>query len=298
MKPLRYVLGGAISAGAVGVGASIVVRSVLRPKASKAFKDYGAPQAHGLPAQKVELPDGIHGWWVPNEDAEVAVLLVHGRSRAAGWMYPIAKQLWPRTGLMAIDLPGHGQSRSSYVSYGFAESKCVRDAIDFLAATQSKPIVIVGVSMGGASAIIAQAKYPSERVIGIVTIGTYTDIESVFKRVSDNANLPWTVTKPLFRIAGNVGGFDLEHNRPIDCVRELSVPYLAVQGDSDELVPVESAERLADACRSEDKAFAYYRGLHDVPDHPEMFEYVDAFIRAREADARAIHAPSDGSLGH
>lgn len=296
MGPLPIVIGSAVSFGAVGVGAAVLLRAILRPNRKRAFMDYGSPSDHGLPAQDVLLPESVRGWWVPSPSAEVAVLLVHGRSRAAGWMYPIATKLWPRTSVMAIDLPGHGKSRPSYVSYGFAESKAVRDAVDFLERTQKKPIVIIGISMGGASALIAQANHPSPRVSGIVTIGTYTDIASVFEGVCRTMSIPWKMGQPLLKAAGKIGGFDLVHNRPVDCVKHLNVPYLAVQGDTDELVPVGSAKRLAVACSSAQKGFAYYHGLHDEPSNPEMFAFVNDFVLAREAAAEVVRREAASAI--
>lgn len=285
MGSLPLVLGGAASLGAAGVGAGLLLRSILRPDASRAFMDYGTPEEHGIPAQDVQLPNGIYGWWAPSPDAEVAVLLVHGRSRAAGWMYPIAAKLWPRTSVMSIDLPGHGKSRSSFVSYGFSESVVVRDAVEYLSKIQRKPIVVIGISMGGASAIIAQANYPSARVSGIVTIGTYTDIKSVFVGVCKTLGMPWAVAKPLLKLAGKIGGFNMKDNRPVDCVQHIRVPFLAVQGDTDELVPVGSAKKLAKACTSKQAGYAYYHGLHDEPSNKEMFAFVNNFVLAREAAA-------------
>lgn len=281
MSAVTYIVGGIATLGAAGAGTAIAVRSILYPTAERAFKDYGTPEAHGLDAEPVSLPDDIHGWWAKLDTAEVAVLLVHGRSRASGWMYPFAQKLAADATIMAIDLPGHGESRASTVSYGFKESEAVRDAVAFLEAAQDKPIVVIGVSMGGAAAIIAQTEAPSERVTGLITIGTYTDIESVFRRVSKNSALPWPIARRLFVLAARVGGFDFVQRRPVDCITKLRVPYLAVQGDADELVPVDAAARLAEACGSPLKSHIYYQGPHDDSSHPQMLAFVKSFVRAR-----------------
>lgn len=284
MTPLQVAFGSAIPVTAAGIGVGILVRSVLRPNPLRAFKDYGTPEEHGLPSIPVTLPDGIRGWWAPSPEASIAVLLVHGRSRAAGWMYPLAEKLWPRASVMAIDLPGHGKSRPAYVAYGAKEQLAVRDAVDWLSRRQACPIVVIGVSMGGASAILAQANFPSHAVAGVVTIGTYSDIESVFRGVVNEGKLPWPLARKILRLAGKIGGFDLQNNRPVDAVARVHVPYLAIQGDHDELVPVRSARMLAAASASEERGFRYYSGAHDVPDNAELFTFVDAFIGAREAE--------------
>lgn len=277
--------------GAVALVLAVWVRSIIRPNWLRARMTYGSPQDHGFPAERVELPGRIRGWWAksPSPNAKIAVLLVHGRSRRAGWMYPYAKRVWPDATVMAIDLPGHGDSRFALVSYGIRESKTIEDAVQWLSDAQPLPIVVIGVSLGGSSTILAQANHPSDRVCGVVTVGAYTDIESVFRRVVDNSGLSWTLTRPVFRFAGALAGFDLAGHRPIDHVSKITVPFLAVQGTDDQLVQRSAARDFVDAGGRENFACAYYEGPHDEPDNAELGEIIDGFVDARlralESDA-------------
>lgn len=275
--------------GVIALVIAVWVRAIIRPNWLRARMTYGTPQDHGIDAEPLMLPGRIHGWLArsPSADAKLAVLLVHGRSRRAGWMYPYAKRLWPETTIMAIDLPGHGESRFALVSYGVREAKTIADAVHWLSENQPLPIVIIGVSMGGASAILAQAKRPSDRVCGMITIGAYTDVASVFQRVAKNAGLSWKLTRPVFRLAGIIAGFDLESHRPIDRISEITVPYLALQGTRDSLVCATSARDFVEAAGRPNVEYAYYEGVHDNPDNEEVAEHIDAFIqdRLRELDA-------------
>lgn len=291
MKYVPLLVAGALSAGAVGCG--VLVRSILRPNPVLAFKDYGTPLDHGIEATSVKLPEQVHGWFADVPNTELAVLLVHGRSRASGWMYPIAQRLYPHASVMAIDLPGHGVSPGGFVSYGFRESKAVADAIRWLEDNQSRPIVVVGVSMGGASSILAQAETPSERVIAMATIGTYADIASVFRRISKEMHLPWSVARHITGLAGKIGGFNLHSMRPLDAVVKLNIPYLAIQGDQDELVPTSAAMRLAAAAKPGLARAVYYRGEHDNPSHCEMLEILGRFI---DETKRSVRVPQNLSV--
>jgi|SRR5690625_1587452 len=261
--------------------AAVWIRSIVRPNWLRARQTYGSPQEHGFPAEDVTLPGGIYGWWAHNPNAEFAVLLVHGRSRRAGWMYPYAKLLWPRASILAIDLPGHGQSRYALVSYGVRESKTVTDAVQWLAQKQPLPILVLGVSMGGASAILAQANHPSKRVCALITVGAYDAIENVFKNVATSSGLAWGWTRPIFRLAGVIAGFDLQTYRPVDHVAKLSVPFIAIQGSHDELVHPSSAQRLAGAGDAQRCTYAYYDGPHDDPSHRELHQLIHAFVDAQ-----------------
>src|SRR5690625_7468023 len=92
------------------------------------------------------------------------------------------------------------------------------------------PILVLGVSMGGASAILAQANHPSKRVCALITVGAYDAIENVFKNVATSSGLAWGWTRPIFRLAGVIAGFDLQTCRPVDHVAKLSVPFIAKIG--------------------------------------------------------------------
>lgn len=269
--------------GALALLVAVWIRAIIRPNWIRARETYGSPQEHGFPAETLTLPGRVQGWWArsPNPDAKLAVLLVHGRSRRAGWMYPYAKRLWPDSTIMAIDLPGHGESRYALVSYGVREAKTISDAVKWLSENQPLPIVIIGVSMGGASAILAQAKRPSDRVCGLITIGAYTDVASVFERVAHNSGLSWTLTRPVFQLAGVIAGFDLVSHRPIDRVAQLRVPYLALQGTRDKLVRKSSARDFVEVGGRANFRCAYYEGPHDDPDNEEAGELIDAFIAER-----------------
>lgn len=260
---------------------AVWVRSIVRPNWLRSRQTYGTPQQHGLPAQDIVLPGNIYGWWAKNPRAEIAVLLIHGRSRRAGWMYPYARLLWPRASIMAIDLPGHGQSRYALVSYGVRESKAITDAVQWLSAQQSCPIILLGVSMGGASAILSQASHPASRVCALITVGAYDAIENVFRNVGTRTGLSWAWTRPIFRLAGLIAGFDLDTYRPIDSMPKLCMPFLAIQGTEDELVDPSAAKRLALAGNSAHCSCAYYEGPHDDPTNTSLHHIILQFVAAQ-----------------
>lgn len=256
---------------------AVWVRSIVRPNWVRARQTYGTPASHGLNAQEVQLPGRVYGWWAPTPNAHYAVLLVHGRSRRAGWMYPYAKLLQDRASVMAIDLPGHGKSRYALVSYGVRESKTIRDAVRWLETHSDLPILILGVSMGGASAILAQARHPSDRVFAMITIGAYDAIETVFRHVAQRTGLSWSWARYIFQLAGRIAGFDLQNYRPIDHVSALQIPLLITQGAHDELVDPQAAKRMAAAGGSHVR-YAYYDGPHDDPSDAQLHEIIDEFV--------------------
>src|SRR5699024_11813809 len=109
------------------------------------------------------------------------------------------------------------------------------------------PVLVLGVSMGGASAILAQAEHPSDRVFAMITVGAYDAIETVFRHVATRAGLSWRWSRFIFILAGWIAGFDLRNYRPVAYVSALDIPLLTIQGRQDELVDPRAAQRFAAA---------------------------------------------------
>src|SRR5699024_9137454 len=105
------------------------------------------------------------------------------------------------------------------------------------------------------------------------------------------SGLSWKLTRPVFRLAGIIAGFDLESHRPIDRMSEITVPYLALQGTRDNLVSESSARDLAGAAGGSNVAYIYYDGPHDEPDNDEAAKHIEAFVQER---LRALGTPREG----
>jgi pimeloyl-ACP methyl ester carboxylesterase len=105
------------------------------------------------------------------EGAKTPICFVHGAgSSSVVWMDAV-RRIAPRRRVIAIDLPGHGQSDRwhppSEVSIAM-----YRDAVGTLCAELKIPkIIVAGHSMGGLVALSVAATWP-ERVAGLVMIGS------------------------------------------------------------------------------------------------------------------------------
>jgi pimeloyl-ACP methyl ester carboxylesterase len=105
------------------------------------------------------------------EGAKTPVCFVHGAgSSSVVWMDAV-RRIAPRRRVIAVDLPGHGQSDRwhppSEVSIAM-----YRDAVGTLCAELKIPkIIVAGHSMGGLVALSVAATWP-ERVAGLVLIGS------------------------------------------------------------------------------------------------------------------------------
>jgi hypothetical protein len=108
----------------------------------------------GVAHEEVRIPAGggreLAAWWIPSRNG-VAALLVHGsggsRARVAAHARMLARHGY---GVLAIDLPGNGESDGHSNGLGDNAQPAITTALDYL---QARPgvdrMVGYGVSMGG-----------------------------------------------------------------------------------------------------------------------------------------------------
>ena len=121
------------------------------------------PKSFEIPYEDVAFnaPDGVplKGWWVPAPDARGTVILVHGLNRSRIEMVrkvPFLHKLgW---NALLFDLRHHGASGGDVSSFGFYEKQDVHAATAFARGRAQGPVVLWGVSLGGAAATLAAAE--------------------------------------------------------------------------------------------------------------------------------------------
>ncbi len=130
----------------------------------------------------MQTSDGvsISGWWVPAANPRGAVVLVHGLNRTR---IEMAKKVEPLHAwgfnCLLIDLRHHGASGGDRSTFGLTEKLDVRAAIDFALSRSPGPVVLWGVSLGGATVTLAAADDP--RVAGLVTDSSYDSLPATVR---------------------------------------------------------------------------------------------------------------------
>jgi pimeloyl-ACP methyl ester carboxylesterase len=99
----------------------------------------------------------------------VPVVLLHGLTFDRGSWRPVVDRLGDRVCSIAVDLPGHGQSRGSALPFGRLAA-LIRARLDELGVERP---VVVGHSMSGGLAMAYAAEHP---VRGVVTVDSPPDL--------------------------------------------------------------------------------------------------------------------------
>jgi pimeloyl-ACP methyl ester carboxylesterase len=154
-----------LAAAAIGVGFATLHRPDL-PYA-ELDKTYGYPEAE---TRLVDLGDGLiaHARVTGNRDGRT-LILVHGYTASAHTWEPLIERLKADHRLIAIDLPGHGLTRTPP---GYKAT--IADFASFVETVAERlglpKAVVVGSSMGGHTAWQLALQTPG-RVDGLVLIG-------------------------------------------------------------------------------------------------------------------------------
>jgi len=197
----------------------------------------------------------IRGWFLPGQPGSGAVALMHGVRSNRLSMLDRAR-FFSRAGyaVLLFDFQSHGESDGSNITFGSLESKDAQAAIQFLRSNApGEKIGVVGVSMGGAAAVLAT---PRLDVDALVIEMVYPSIdEAVNNRLTMRLGRWSRVLTPLLELELRTRlGISANDLRPIDHVGSLTTPKLFIAGSKDIHTTLEESQRLYDTA-SDPKEF-------------------------------------------
>lgn len=202
--------------------------------------------------------DGVtlDGWWVPVAEPVGTVVMVHGLNRSRIEMVkkvPFVHELgW---NALLFDLRLHGESGGKSTTFGVHERWDVRAAADLARERFPGPVVVWGVSLGGAAAVLAAADDPL--VSGVICDSSFRNLPDtvahhmrIFRRWRWWLKVvpSWPVTDLVLYWMGRKGGFDPGDADVMGAAARLGDrPALFVANSDDPRMPKQIAFDLAEA---------------------------------------------------
>ncbi len=143
---------------------------------------------------EVQIKDGPISYWKTNNGHPETVLFIHGFGDSKDGCYPFAMHLTRHFNMMAFDLPGFGSSfKNPELEYNF--DSYARWMVEFMEAIDSKPVHLVGNSLGGAMAMKLAEVRPD-----LVKTLTLIDTAAVIDNRYESAYDDFIKGKVLFQI--------------------------------------------------------------------------------------------------
>ncbi|MGH7418297.1 MAG: alpha/beta hydrolase, partial [Candidatus Rokuibacteriota bacterium] len=247
-------LGSALAAGYLGYLGVVGSRRVVTPTL------HALDEVEGLPASPAELgfeheavrftaDDGVtlDGWLIPAaRETRAAVILLHGFSwHRVPWLSIFVPWLRQRYHVLQFDFRGHGASDPAAITLGTDERRDVAAAVRLLEGRGLGPIALYGISMGGATAIIAAPELP---VAAVIADAAYADIRHPIANRMREQRLPLPGLGSRLIIAGAALRARTRLISPIDRVAAIAPRgLLLIAPRQDQLINWRQSVRLFDS---------------------------------------------------
>jgi hypothetical protein len=149
-----------------------------------------------------------------------------------------------------LELRAHGKSEGNLIGLGYHETKDVDVLVKHIKSDSimsEKPIILYGLSMGGAVAINAAGVNPN--INGVISLSAYSSFEDNFADNMILMGMPKfyvSIQKPFVKFYTNFKyGWTFRNHSPKNQIKNLdSIPVLLIHSKEDDQVPVENLERI------------------------------------------------------
>ena len=150
--------------------------------------------------------------------------------------------------LLLVDQRAHGKSQGRTITFGIQER---RDCLTWVEYALNRfgcdtQILLYGISMGGATVLMASGLDLPDNVKGIIADCPYASPREIICTVGKKRGFPIWLMWPLVKIGAKVyGGFDIEETDAAKAVAKTRIPILIIHGESDNFVPMEMSDLAA-----------------------------------------------------
>ena len=220
------------------------------------------PATYGLQGETIVLTSSdkipLKAWWIAAQETRPrgVVILLHGMDGMdASTLLGHAKFLHDvGYAAMSLDMRAHGRSGGERIGGSVEEPRDVIAALDWLKRQPSiesvPPVILLGISMGGATALRTAALRPD--VAAVISVSAFCSVNQALQEVFDHSDMPKAVVAllmPFMRLAlatlYGVWPGTLSTLHDIDRIPPR--PILIAHGTADDQIAVDNAYRLAKA---------------------------------------------------
>ena len=186
--------------------------------------------------------------------------------------------------VLLIDERAHGRSEGNTISFGIQERLDLLDWVNYAVSRFGKdvPILLYGVSMGGATVLMASDLDLPPNVKGIIADCPYAKPLDVILFVGKRTAFPNWLIKPFAILAAKIfGNFDLLETDAVRAVTRSQIPILIIHGEDDRYVPCTMSEPIARANPDMVRRYTFPGAAHGISylvDTPRYHKIVRDFI--------------------
>ncbi len=224
---------------------------------------------------------------VTSKNSHRWVILLHGYKRTREKVHNYAS-FYAQQGFNIVmpDLRGHGKSEGSFIGMGWLDRFDIIKWTEYIVSLDpDAEIVLHGISMGAAAAMMTSGENLCENVKAIVADSGYTSVWEQFANVTKSyTGLP---EFPLMYTASFsaklIAGYSYSEASSIEQVKKSQFPILFIQGKGDTFVNPEMAEQLYKAHPNGELLMideaAHGQAMYYAPERyfRTVFEFIDKY---------------------
>lgn len=217
--------------------------------------------------------DGVNltGHWFPCENAKRVIVAMHGwRSSWCGDFGMIA-DFWFENGCSVLFAEQRGQNNSGgdYMTFGLIERYDCLDWAKWVSErTDGKaPVYLAGISMGGATVLMASGLELPDSVKGIMSDCGFTSPHEIWKHVvNKNLHMSYGYYKSVLadRMCKQRIQMGAADYSTIDALKTTNIPVLFIHGTDDRFVPVKMTYDNYKACAGPKRLFVVPGAEHGM----------------------------------
>ncbi len=221
------------------------------------------PETDGIPAHTIPgvltLPGAHEGETFP------AVVMLHGTGSnkdEAGNGYLTAAPSLAMNGIasLRIDFMGSGDSEADYADYNYSSANIdAKAAADFLAeeaTVDGDKLAVMGWSQGGTNALLAAAAYPETFKAAVTWSGAldlstlFEDFDKAYATAKKDGSIELAFDWRDSLMVGERWFKEVKGTDVLKTIKGLETPVLAINGDKDDVVLPENADKIVEAVKN------------------------------------------------
>ena len=225
----------------------------------------------------------LHCYEYINNDNGNFCILIHGYGgQASNMVDQMDHFIDLGYNVVAVDLRGHGKSEGKYYGLGYLDKDDIAIWIKEIKENyHCYNIVIYGISMGGATAIMTGG-LGIENVSAIISDSAPSDFASMFSRILKykvGTFFGWFIIKSLVLFVKCFAGYSLRDASSINSMPLITVPVLLIHGSKDGFVPPVMMEMLYNCCTSKKTKLTVDEADHTQSSRTDPIKYWDTIKR-------------------
>lgn len=187
--------------------------------------------------------------------------------------------------VLLIDERAHGRSQGRSITFGIKERQDLLCWLEYALNRfgHDTKILLYGVSMGGATVIMASELALPENVKGIIADCPYSAPLDVILEVGRQTGYPVKLIKPFVILGAKIyGGFDVQESCGSEAVKHTKVPIMIIHGEDDTFVPPEMSLEIQQANPDMVERHTFpgaYHALSYMVDTPRYRNLVKQFMQ-------------------